>query len=298
VAVITWEPLLAAPATANQQSAKATIALPAVDVAGIRLGMSLNDARAAVKARNLAKSREWSADLTFHDELSGKEIAVPNGHYVNAIAAWTSIPMPPTTSQEYTYPYGEHLIVWFTPVPGEERVVQISYHVGYPYQKSISRSSFEDALAKKYAEFKRTRSSVVLTWMTGPGGLTEATGICLGGGAQSLAAPDESPVYLRGDMNYRSDTVMNIAVSLAPNLQVLPNIIRNCGPMILRAGALVPNSRDPPEAQVVQSYNVVSYSPKIVLEDIPKVQGIVQHAESAAQQEHKDQARDQAAPKL
>jgi hypothetical protein len=110
-----------------------------MDVAGIKLGMSPEEVRAALKPKKLMNYFESAAVLSRSD-----------ARYVNTISAWTASAAPGGGADRQ----GESYEVMFTPVPGKERAMAIVHSMAYLSSNPLPEASFDDALVKKYGGFK------------------------------------------------------------------------------------------------------------------------------------------------
>jgi hypothetical protein len=131
-----------APPPVQAQPAAATSA-ERIDVAGIKLGMSPDEVRAALKAKKLMNYFE-SADL----------LSRSDARYVNTISAWTASAAPSGGADRQ----GESYEVMFTPVPGKERAMAIVHTMAYSPANPLPEASFDEALVKKYGGFKRPKA--------------------------------------------------------------------------------------------------------------------------------------------
>jgi hypothetical protein len=99
-----------------QPAAAAATSAERIDVAGIKLGMSPDEVRAALKAKKLMNYFE-SADVLIRSDA----------RYVNTISAWTLSATPSGGADRQ----GESYEVMFTPVPGKERAMAIVHSMAY-----------------------------------------------------------------------------------------------------------------------------------------------------------------------
>src|SRR5437868_3002136 len=81
------------------------------DLAGLKIGMPLAEARAAVKARKLAKYIEAKGKLTYLGDTGAMQ-DVPNGGFASAISSYS----------QYGLPDSDSIYVSLTPEPAHERV--------------------------------------------------------------------------------------------------------------------------------------------------------------------------------
>jgi hypothetical protein len=107
-----------------------------IDIAGIKLGMSLDEVRSVLKAKSLRQYNESTQTLGFVDPASGVMQSMAGGRFVNVIAAWT----PPAVADSFEV-NGESFEVMFVPVPGKERVMAIVHSVGYAPANAIHETA-------------------------------------------------------------------------------------------------------------------------------------------------------------
>jgi hypothetical protein len=129
----------APPPVQAQPAAAAATSAERIDVAGIKLGMSPDEVRAALKAKKLMNYFE-SADVLIRSDA----------RYVNTISAWTASAAPSGGADRQ----GESYEVMFTPVPGRERAMAIVHSMAYSSANPLPAAGFAEALVKKYGGFK------------------------------------------------------------------------------------------------------------------------------------------------
>jgi len=105
-----------------------------VDVGGVRLGMSPDAVRAALRSKNLPDYYESA------DTLRGSA-----GRFVNIIASWA-------LGED-----GESYEVMFTPVPGKERAMAIVHSRVYSRANAVRETSFQAALMQQYGGYATPR---------------------------------------------------------------------------------------------------------------------------------------------
>ena len=162
--VVTAPSGAAAPASAAQIPAQAAkppaaephraIAATEIDIAGVKLGMSPDEVRAVLKSKKLLEYTESAETLSYLDSATGGMQAVPNGRFVNVIAAWT--PPPPGPANDGFAVGGESIEVMFTPVPGKERAMGIVHSVGFTPANAIREAALESGLVKKYGGYSES----------------------------------------------------------------------------------------------------------------------------------------------
>ena len=105
-----------------------------IDVAGIKLGMSPDEVRAALKPKKLMNYFE-SADV----------LSRSDARYVNTIAAWTASAAPGGGTDRQ----GESYEIMFTPVPGKERAMAVVHSRGLLIGQPSARSHLRRSIGEK-----------------------------------------------------------------------------------------------------------------------------------------------------
>jgi hypothetical protein len=266
-----------------------------VDIVGLKLGMSVDEVRTALKSQNLGKYKEWTQNLAYQDETmaaTGSTMRpVSNGSYINVIAAWR--PSPPLVDY---IGEGESFLVVFTPVPGNERAAWIRHAVGYTIAKAIRLVDLENGVAKKYGEFRRASQTVIQanpTWLLGPQGLTYTDN-----SFNACNVPAFQTYRDLGTLEYDEFDNQHFANFI---LALRPDFFKSnahCGSVILKEASYVQNYQAPVDARIVTRYTVTAFSPTVALEGGVAASKLSRAAEDAANKAHADQAKQQAAPKL
>jgi hypothetical protein len=123
-----------------------------IDVAGVKLGMSLDDVRAVLKSKKLLDYYESMETLGHFDSTKVAQ-PIASGRFVNVIAAWT--PPPSSPAGDTFAEDGESYEVMFTPVPGRERAMAIVHSAAYSPANAVREMALENALVKKYRRLRR-----------------------------------------------------------------------------------------------------------------------------------------------
>jgi hypothetical protein len=222
-----------------------------VDVAGLRLGMSLDEVRAVLKFKRLREYRESAETLSSLPRTGGAVQPLANGRFVNIIAAWSAPPLP---APENFQSDGESYEVMFTPVPGHERAMAIVHSVGYAPANALRETVLDGALAKKYGGFA---AGAVLpqapTWrLQAAGGV--ATGDACGrratfGGLSGLSAGAARD---------------NVALKLGAD--ELRFQIEHCGAAIVTEDHFTPNGGALRDDRIVTRFTVTAFSPTLALD--------------------------------
>ncbi len=223
-----------------------------IDIGGVKLGMSPDEVRAVLKSKKLLDYTESAETLSYLDSAKGAVQALPNGRFVNVIAAWT----PPSAPAADSYRVdGESYEVLFTPVPGREQVMGVIHSVGYSPANAIHEIALENGLTQKY------------------GGYPEADGL--------PASPTwrvQSDGNLRvGDPCNRRGTLgglgsLNVAATARENLALkwtaedFKSQIEHCGVAIVTEDHFTANGGALRADRLVTRFTVTAYSPSIGFE--------------------------------
>jgi len=262
------------PSPAPPASAPAAPAVPAappvvsrfssgmVDISGVRLGMSADEARAVLRSKNLRDHNESKENLSYRDE-TGKTQPVPNGSFVNVMAASNA---GSAAGDENYETNGESFEVMFTPVPGHERVMAIVHTVGYSTANAVHESALEDGLIEKYGGVVAGGSlPQSATWLYQAGG-TVAVGDSCGrrdvlGGLGSLHATSARE---------------NIALHRAT--EELDFEVGHCGISIVTEDHHTANGGALRGDRMVTRYTVTAYSPVLAQEGAAQADKILREA--------------------
>jgi hypothetical protein len=260
---------MARPATAPAPPVEAPpppvrMAADHIDVAGIKLGMSPDAVRAVLKSKNLRHYKEWTEQLSSLG-VAGASQPIPNGRFVNVIAAWT----PPTAGAagEDFESAGESFEVMFTPVPGAERAMAIVHTEGFSRQDAIHETALDEGLVKKYGGYIGVAAlPESVTWRFQGDGSVQVGDACgrrgtFGGlGGLSVAnAPRE-----------------NLALRRTP--QELQSQVERCGDATVTADHFTPNGGALPGDRLVTRFTVTAFSPALALEGARKAAELVHAA--------------------
>jgi hypothetical protein len=209
-----------------------------IDVAGLRLGMSTEEARAALRSKKLLNLFE-SSDMA------------ASGTFVNVMAAWTT---PQAAAGEGGETGGEAYEVMFTPLPGHERVVAIVHTLGYAAGRGARLADLQDGLVRKYKGYSAgTSFPASPTWRLQRDGAVQTGDPCerrsLFGGLKELTG--------------QLPTRPNVVVKNTP--EELRSELERCGATIVTEDHAL-DSAAPREEHAVTRYTVSAYSPAIALE--------------------------------
>jgi hypothetical protein len=209
---------------------------------------------------------------------------IPNGRFVNVIAAWT--PPPASAGGDNYQVDGEAFEVMFTPVPGKERVMGIVHSVGYSPANAVREVALENGLINKYGGF-------------GPGDLP-----------QSPTWRIQSSGYLQvGDPCNRRGTLGGIGaltgasmgrenLALKRSAEDLKSVIDRCGVAILTEDHFTANGGALREDRLVTRFTMTAYSPAIALEGANGATQLIQAAGGTAKKADGSHPKDSPAPSL
>jgi len=207
-----------------------------VDVAGVKLGMSLDEVRAILKSKNLADYHE--STQTLGDRAAG-------GRFVNVVAAWT--PLLDGDADAFT--------VMFTPVPGKERAMAIVHSVDYASGHAVREAALTSGLTKKYGGYAGSDGlPAAPTWRVQHDGSVQVGDTCsrrdLFGGLADLGVVNTDRP--------------NLAMKTNPDEFRFQ--IESCGVAIVTEDHLVSDAMLPSGERPVMRFTVTAYSPPIAFE--------------------------------
>lgn len=259
-------PLAAAPVTPSQ-----------IDIGGVKLGMSPDEVRTVLKSKKLLDYTESAETLSFLDPAKGVTQAVPNGRFVNLIAAWTPPPAGPADAYRVD---GESYEVMFTPVPGREQAMGIVHSVGYSPANAIHEAALENGLAKKYGGFAESDDLPASpTWRVQSSGNVLVGDPCnrrgtLGGlGALTVANPARE----------------NLALKWTP--EDFKSQIDHCGLAIVTEDHFTENGGALRADRLVTRFTVTGYSPSIGLEGARGAEQLIRAAGGPARKSDASRAK-------
>jgi hypothetical protein len=270
------------PAPMPAAVASATAASPdKIDVAGVTLGMSLDEVRTVLKAKKLREYTESTETLGYLDSARGAMQSIAGERFVNVVAAWT----PPAAGDSFAGD-GESYSVMFTPVPGRERAMAIVHSVGYSPANAIHEIALENGLVGKYGGFADANNLPESpTWRYQRGGNVQVGDPCnrrgLFGGLGGLSAAN--PV--RG----------NLVLKRTP--EEFQFQIDHCGVAIVTEDHFTANGGALREDRLVTRFTVTAYSPSIALDGAAAAAGLIKAAKGAARGDA-PRVKDQSAPNL
>jgi hypothetical protein len=272
-----------APPPAPSRLTSVNVSADQIDIAGVKLGMSPDEVRAILKSKKLLDYNESAETLSYVDSSKGIVKQVPNGRFVNVIAAWTA---PPSSTGDNFEVDGESYEVMFTPVPGRERVMGIVHSVGYSLADAVHESTLENGLIKKYGGYAGSGDLPESpTWRFQSGGNVQVGDSCARrgtfGGLRGLdvAKSRENLALKRTADDFRSQ-------------------VERCGVALVTEDHHTANGGALHEDRLVTRYTVTAYSPAIGLEGATAAAQLIQAAGGTVRQSDGSRAKDPPAPSL
>jgi hypothetical protein len=252
-----------------------------IDVAGVTLGMSLDEVRAVLKARKLREYKETSETLGYLDSASGAMQSIGGGRFVSVIAAWTPVAAADTFVGD-----GESYQVMFTPVPGQERAMAIVHSVGYSPASAVREVTLENGLVAKYGGFAdSSHLPDSPTWRFQSAGNVQVGDSCnhrsLFGGL--------------GGLNAAGTARENLALKTVPDEFRVQ--AEQCGIAMVTEDHFVANGGALREDRLVTRFTVTAYSPSIAYQGAASAARLIQ-AGRGAPNKTGERPKDQAAPNL
>jgi hypothetical protein len=246
-AQVSVAPASSAPPAPARAPAPTPAKIDRVDVSGVRIGMSLDEARAVLKSKRLPQYKEWTETLSYVDGGKGTPQSIPNGRFVNAITAWSA---PAAVAGDRRESAGEAFEIMFTPEPGKERVMAIIHSIGYALPHAIHERALEDGLVKKYGGFSAAGDLPQSpTWRIQSGGEVATGDACnrrgLFGGL--------------GELDLAGAARENLA--LKKPLEEFQYQVERCGSAIVTEDHFTANAGALAEERLVTRYTVTAYSP-------------------------------------
>jgi hypothetical protein len=245
-----------------------------LDVAGVKLGMSPDAVRAVLKSKNLRHYKEWTETLSFLSG-AGASQSIPNGRFVNVIAAWTP-PAAAAAVEDFESP-GESFEVMFTPVPGAERAMAIVHTQGFSRPEAIHETALDEGLVKKYGGYVAAGAlPESVTWRFQSDGSVQVGDACGRRGTFGGL----------GGLNVANAPRENLA--LRNTLQELQSQVERCGDATVTADHYTPNGGALPADRLVTRFTVTAFSPALGLEGARKAAQLVQAAGPSSEVRAKD----------
>jgi hypothetical protein len=278
-------PALSSAAPDKNASADRDASPDRIDVAGVKLGMSLDEVRTALKSKMLHSYYESTETLSHFDSTRGATEPLTGARFVNVIAAWTA---PPSSPVGDTFVEdGESYEVMFTPVPGKERAMAIVHSSAYSPTNAIREVALEMGLVKKYGGFTSPNAMPQSpTWRI------QASGNVLVG----------DPCNRRGifgglsGLNAGTTTRQNLALKTTPDEFRFQ--LDRCGVAIVTEDHSTANGGAPPEDRIITRFTVTAYSPSIGFQGATVAAQLIQTAAHAADKANTPRTKDQSAPNL
>jgi hypothetical protein len=238
------------------------VAADRIDVAGVKLGMSPEEVRAALKSKKLHNFKEWTETLSYPDKGGSQPVA--DGKFVNVIAAWTA---PPAGADDTFDSEGEAFEVMFTPVPGRERAMAIVHSEGFVPANAVHESVLDAGLLKKYGGYVSASDlPESVTWRFQQDGSVQVGDACGRRGTFGGL----------GSLNIGGSPRQNLALKRTPD--DLRSQIDRCGGAIITEDHYTLNGGALPADRVITRFTVTAYSPALALEGANTAAGLVRAA--------------------
>jgi hypothetical protein len=266
----------------------------AIDIGGIKLGMSINDALAALKSRNLIVLKEFRPDLGYPDPITKMMVPIPNTQFVSALLAASVANTPFDVQKDWE-------IIWilFTPDPGNEHVVQIHRTVNYAVAHAVRETDLDAGLFEKYQHPTNIGPYDSLMWALSVGRVLapQMTPTChLPNLAWDVLAGGEVPqvqtIYSKVEYIVRQPS--------NPVLVYPPNAWSKMGCVTaeLKESHQSPNSTLPPEQRVITQFDVNALSLSVAADAAKVVAKLTSAAADAAAKNVEKDAKKQPGPVL
>ncbi|HLW24816.1 MAG TPA: hypothetical protein VKT22_10685 [Steroidobacteraceae bacterium] len=231
-----------------------------IDVGGVRLGMGVEEVRAAIRGRRLLNYWESlgaaggrAAGAAASGAATGAARGAATGaasgaRFVSRIAAWSA----PDAAGD-----GESIEVLFTPVPGYERAYAIVHTVAYAPAHAVGQGALDRLLVKKYGGFGGAEAlPSAPTWR-----LTRAAGIEAGD-------PCELRGLFGGLREVGSAPLERANSALGMPLEELQSQADRCGIAIVTEDHLSTSGSADRDHRRVVRFTISAYSPAIAVEGL------------------------------
>jgi hypothetical protein len=256
-----------------------------IDVAGVRLGMSVDEVRAVLKAKKLRDYNESTEALDPVDSGASGKQAMGSGRFVNVITAWTA--PAPSPAAATAGADGESYEVMFTPVPGRERAMAVIHSVAYAPADAVGELALDNGLVKKYGGFNASAEVPASpTWRIQSNGNVQVGDSCerrgLFGGL--------------GDLNSKRAARLNLALRTTPDEFRFQ--IEHCGVAIVTEDHSTANGGAPRAERVLSRFTVTAYSPSIGFEGATAAARLMQASAGGVDNVSPPRRQEPAAPDL
>jgi len=264
---------------------KADVSPDRIDIGGVKLGMSPEEVRTVLKSKQLLDYNESAETLSYLDSTKSAMQALPNGHFVNIIAAWTA---PPSSAGGDTFAVdGESFEVMFTPVPGKERAMGIVHSVGYSPPNAIHEIALESGLVKKFGSFSGSNElPEAPTWRFQRDGHVKVGDLCNRRGTFGGLGGLDAPKTARE----------NLALKGTPEDFKIQ--VERCGAVLVTEDHYTANGGALRADRLVTRYTVTAYSPSIALEGANAAAQLIQAAGGTGKKSATPRSKDQPPPNL
>jgi hypothetical protein len=256
-----------------------------VDVAGVKLGMSLDEVRRVLRSKQLLDYYESTEILAHLHSTEGAGPPIASGRFVNVIVAWTA--RPSSAVGGAVAEDGESYEVMFTPVPGKERAMAIIHSAGFSPANALRETALDLGLVKKYGGFPGSNDvPSSATWRIQSSGDVQVGDPCnrraLFGGLAELGGGRVSRP--------------NLALKTAPDEFQFQ--IDRCGVAIVTEDHSTVDENSPRGERRVRRFTVTAYSPSIGFEGATTAARLIQAAGQSVDSAKAPRNTDQPAPDL
>jgi hypothetical protein len=217
----------------------------AIEVAGVRLGMTGDEARAALKGRGLLNYCE-ALGLTGASATSASDTGHPRARFLRRLQAWSA----PDTAGD-----GESIEVLFTPIPGHEQAYAIVDTLAYAPARAIRQVALDEMLEKRYGGFSGALPPSP-TWRLQRDGRVEVGDEC------------ELRGLFGGMREIGTVPVEAAAPALDTSVQELESQAQRCGIAIVTEDHVSTSGSASREARRITRVTLTAYSPAIALEGV------------------------------
>jgi hypothetical protein len=256
-----------------------------IDIAGVKLGMSPDEVRAVLKSKQLLNYNESAETLSYLDSAKGGMQPIPNGRFVNVIAAWTA-PAHAAAGDSFAVD-GESFEVMFTPVPGKERAMGIIRSVGYSPADAIRETALEGELIRKFGGYGDGNDlPEAPTWRFQSDGHVQVGDSCNRRGTFGGL----------GGLNIAKTARENVALKGTPD--DFRSQVERCGVALVTEDHYTVNGGALRADRLVTRFTVTAYSPSIAFDGAKSAVQLIQAAGGSGKKSNAPRSKDQPTPNL
>ena len=271
------------PPAPRAQAPKNKASPDGIDVAGVRLGMTPDQVRMALKTKNLLNYHETAQLLSDSGSAGGAARSDNDRRFINVIAAWTA-PLPAAPGDRQG---GESYQVMFTPVPGRERAMAIVHSVAYTAANAVRESTVERALVTKYGGDPQTGDLPASpTW------LYQSSGSVL------LGDSCNRRVVFGGLSEFNEGPAVRQNIALSTTAEEFQYQIDRCGVAIVTEDHSTLNGEAPRQDRLITRFTVTAYSPSIGFDGAAESAQMLRAGRDSADKAKAPRSPDQSLPNL